>query len=177
MAAMGSLQNRRLRLPRFESWTCHHQRKRPMAWDFPDSRAGAFGPMKSRCGHGSPAVSSRARTYSGQDPARSSGPPEPLTPVGASSPGAVTGASASTRSPMRYRAGRNGDLTDGPDLRQLWRRDQVTAREHAGREHWARGTQRRDHPDLRGHQPDPARGDGPAPAEMAGRLAFPLVSG
>src|SRR6266576_4955498 len=25
---------RRLRLPRFESWTCHHLRKRPVAWDF-----------------------------------------------------------------------------------------------------------------------------------------------
>jgi hypothetical protein len=34
-----------------------------------------------------------------------------------------------------------------------------------------------DHPDLRGHQPDPAGGHGPATAEVAGRLAFPLFSG
>src|ERR1022692_2524198 len=33
-----------------------------------------------------------------------------------------------------------------------------------------------DHPDLRGHQPDPARGDGPAAAEVADLLVFPQVS-
>ena len=38
-----------------------------MSWEFPASRAVAFGP-RSRCVHGSPAVSSCARTYSGQRP-------------------------------------------------------------------------------------------------------------
>jgi len=34
-----------------------------------------------------------------------------------------------------------------------------------------------DHPDLRGNQPDPARGDGPAAAEVASLPAFALVNG
>ena len=39
-----------------------------MSWGFPASRAVAFGAVRSRCVHGSPAVSSCARTYSGQRP-------------------------------------------------------------------------------------------------------------
>jgi hypothetical protein len=52
-----------------------------VAWGFPDSRAGAFGSVRSRRIHRSPAVSSCARTYSGQRSARISGPPGPLIPV------------------------------------------------------------------------------------------------
>jgi hypothetical protein len=29
------LYNRRLSLPRFEPWTCHHQRKRTLNWEDP----------------------------------------------------------------------------------------------------------------------------------------------
>ena len=39
-----------------------------MSWEFPVSRAVAFVAVRSRCVHGSPAVSSCARTYSGQRP-------------------------------------------------------------------------------------------------------------
>ncbi len=35
---------------------------------------------------------------------------------------------------------------------------------------------RQDHPDLRGHQPDPARSHGPPAAQVARSSAFPLVS-
>jgi cysteine desulfurase/selenocysteine lyase len=39
-----------------------------VSWEFPVLRAVAFGAARSRCVHGSPAVSSCARTYSGQRP-------------------------------------------------------------------------------------------------------------
>jgi hypothetical protein len=39
-----------------------------VSWGSPASRAVAFGAVRSRCVHGSPAVSSCARTYSGQRP-------------------------------------------------------------------------------------------------------------
>jgi hypothetical protein len=45
-----------------------------VSWIFPDSRAVAFRLAKSRCVHASPAVSSCARTYSGQRPGRTCGP-------------------------------------------------------------------------------------------------------
>jgi len=43
--------------------------------------------MRSRCVHGSPAVSSCARTYSGQRPGRTSGSPHRLSPGCAGYPG------------------------------------------------------------------------------------------
>jgi hypothetical protein len=45
-----------------------------VAWAFSASRAGVFGLMRSRCVYEGPAVSSCARTYSGQRPGRTSGP-------------------------------------------------------------------------------------------------------
>jgi hypothetical protein len=117
-AGMGSLQNRRLRLPRLESWTCHYLRKRPVAWGSRDSRAGAFGPARSRRIHRSPDVYSCARTHSAQRPGRIGGPPGPLTRC--SSSAGAAGASGSPRS-LSYGLPvvGNSDRSDGPDLRQL----------------------------------------------------------
>jgi hypothetical protein len=44
------------------------------------SRAAALGPLMSRCVHASPAASGCARTYSGQRPGWTSGPPNRLSP-------------------------------------------------------------------------------------------------
>jgi hypothetical protein len=46
----------------------------------PTSRAAALGPLMSRCVHASPAASGCARTYSGQRPGWTSGPPNRLSP-------------------------------------------------------------------------------------------------
>ncbi len=51
----------------------------------------------------------------------------------------------------------------------------VRAQAHAGRA--AESRARQEGPDLRGHQPDPARGHGQVAAEVADQLTFPLVSG
>lgn len=70
------LQNRRLS-PRWFEPNTWHLRKRPMAWGFPGLAGCCFGPMRSRCVHGSPAVSSCARTYSGRPDQRAA---DPLVP-------------------------------------------------------------------------------------------------
>ena len=52
----------------------------PWPGAFSASRAAALGPLTSRCVHASPAVSGCARTYSGQRPGWTSGPPNRLSP-------------------------------------------------------------------------------------------------
>src|SRR5579862_1608395 len=66
------------------------------------------------------------------------------------------------------RCGDVGDHRRGPATRRLRLRQRLPGRAHDAR--------REDHPDLRRHQPDPARGHGPPAPEVAGWLTFPQDS-
>jgi hypothetical protein len=74
MAWDGLPVNRRHNLRWFEPNTCHYLPKRPVSWEFPVSRAVAFGAVMSHYIYVSPAVSSCAWTKSGQRPRSWAGP-------------------------------------------------------------------------------------------------------
>ena len=94
-----------------------------------DLRAGAFGSVGSRHIHRSPAVYSCARTYSGQRPARISGPPGPPTrcPVVQ----VPRGASASPRSLLRGYPSAKPVTALMAQISGSYDADQVTARAYA----------------------------------------------